>query len=88
VVTPSAESMLPHTAWLAVAREEQYRSVQLIRLLSNFGYLASSRAVMEMLGIPVGPPRLPTLRLEPGRETELRAALEKVGFFDLERFAG
>ncbi len=66
---------------LATAQEEQYRSVRLIRLLSNFGYLAAARAVMEMLGVPLGPPRLPNSPLEPGRHEELRKALDHLGFF-------
>jgi len=68
---------------LAGAREEQYRSVQLIQLLGKFGYLAASRAVMEMLGVPVGPPRLPNRRLASSRLRALRTALEQIGFFDL-----
>jgi N-acetylneuraminate lyase len=66
---------------LATAREEQYRSARLIRLLNNFGYLAAARSVMEMIGVPVGPPRLPNAPLEPGRSEELRTALERLGFF-------
>jgi len=66
---------------LAAAREEQYRSVRLIQLLSDFGYLAASRAVMEMLSVPLGPPRLPNAPLEPTRREELQTALEQMGFF-------
>jgi N-acetylneuraminate lyase len=66
---------------LAAAREEQYRSVRLIQLLGSFGYLAAARAVMEMLGVPVGPPRLPNAPLAPHRREELRLALERMGFF-------
>jgi N-acetylneuraminate lyase len=67
---------------LITAREEQFRSVRLIRLLGEFGYMAAAKAVMEMLGVPVGPPRLPNARLPVGRREELRAALERIGFFD------
>lgn len=66
----------------ASAREEQYRSARLIQLLSDYGYLAAARAVMEMLGVLVGPPRLPNSPLEPGRYEELRTALEHMGFFN------
>lgn len=66
---------------LGKAREEQYRSVQLIQLLAKAGYLASAKAVMGMLGVPVGPPRLPNTRLDPAREQALRRALEELGFF-------
>lgn len=67
---------------LTAAREEQFRSVRLIHLLSKFGYMAAAKAVMEMLGVPVGPPRLPNAPLAPGRAKELRTDLEQIGFFD------
>lgn len=68
---------------LSAAREEQYRSVRLIRLLSDFGYLAAAKAVMGMLGVPVGPPRLPNPPLEPGQCERLRSDLEKIGVFNM-----
>jgi len=67
---------------LEAARREQFRSVQLIRLLAGFGYMAAAKAVMEMLGVPVGPPRLPNPPLATGQAARLRAALEKLGFFE------
>ena len=44
---------------LAAARAEQFRSVQLIELLAGFGYMAAAKAVMGLLGVEVGPARLP-----------------------------
>jgi N-acetylneuraminate lyase len=67
---------------LATARDEQFRAVQLIHLLSEFGYLAAAKAVMAMLGVPVGPPRLPNAPLAPSRHEELRIGLGRIGFFD------
>jgi N-acetylneuraminate lyase len=67
---------------LATARDEQFRAVQLIHLLSEFGYLAAAKAVMAMLGVPVGPPRLPNVPLAPSRQEELRLGLGRIGFFD------
>jgi len=64
------------------ARNEQFRSVQIIHLLGEFGYQAASRAVMEMLGVPVGPPRLPFASLVPGKADELCENLTRLGFFD------
>jgi N-acetylneuraminate lyase len=58
---------------LASARDLQYRSVQLISLLSRYGYMAAAKAYMEMLGVPVGPPRLPHAALS----AEQRASLQK-----------
>ncbi|WP_435018126.1 dihydrodipicolinate synthase family protein [Tundrisphaera sp. TA3] len=67
---------------LDAAREWQFRSVRLIRLLAGFGYMAAAKATMGLLGVPVGPPRLPNAGLGPGRHEELRGALERLGFFD------
>jgi len=67
---------------LATAQAEQYRSVQLIELLNSFGYVAAAKAVMGMLGVDVGPARLPNANLLPEQYTQLRAGLDKLGFFD------
>ena len=67
---------------LAAAREHQFRSVQLIRLLASIGYMAAAREVMGMLGAAVGPPRLPNTRLDDAARTKLRSGLEQLGFFD------
>jgi N-acetylneuraminate lyase len=66
---------------LAAAREEQLRSVEIVRLLSDHGFLGAAKAVMAMLGVDVGPARLPNLRLSAAQAGELRARLEAVGFF-------
>ena len=65
---------------LAAAREEQFKSVQLITLLGEFGYMAAAKAVMERLGVPVGPPRPPHSRLTPTQLKELAAGLDRLGF--------
>ena len=67
---------------LTAAREEQYRSVQVIQLLSSIGYMAAAKATMTLLGIPVGPPRLPNASLTPQQQAELRGRLESIGFFE------
>ncbi len=66
---------------LAAAREEQFRGACLVRLLSGFGYLAAAKAVMGLLGVPVGPARLPETSLTAGQHEELRCKLEGMGFF-------
>jgi N-acetylneuraminate lyase len=70
------------TGDLAAARKGQFQAAQVIQVLNDFGYMAAAKAVMGMLGIPVGPPRLPNPSLGPGCEKELQARLEKLGFFD------
>ena len=67
---------------LAAARTEQFRGVQLIKLLSQYGYLPAAKAVMQMLGIDVGPARLPHRSLTAGQIASLRRELETLGFFD------
>jgi N-acetylneuraminate lyase len=67
---------------LAAAREAQHRSTRLIALLASHGYMGAAKATMAMLGVEVGPPRLPNLALDPAQTSELRRALEALGFFD------
>jgi N-acetylneuraminate lyase len=67
---------------LAAAREEQLRSVEVVRLLSGYGHLGAAKAVMTMIGVDVGPARLPNSRLSAAQVGELRGRLEALGFFD------
>ncbi len=67
---------------LIAARVEQYRSVQLIEMLAGFGFMGAAKAVMHMLGVPVGPPRLPHARLTSEQHSRLEAGLRSLGFFD------
>lgn len=64
------------------AEAMQTRSLQLVDTLCIRGYGASAKALMGLLGIDCGPARLPLLRLDPNAPTELRADLERIGFFD------
>ncbi len=67
---------------LASAREEQFRSVRLIQLLAGYGYMGAAKALMSMLGVPVGPARLPNVPLTPEQIITLRCDLENIGFFE------
>jgi N-acetylneuraminate lyase len=67
---------------LPAAREEQFRGVRLIKLLASFGYRGAAKATMQMLGIDVGPARLPNTSLNPEQAGKLRSELEALGFFD------
>ena len=67
---------------LVKAREEQFRSVQLVATLAPLGYMGAAKAVMKMLGVDVGPARLPNGNLNAEQQRSLRADLEKLGFFD------
>ena len=67
---------------LAAARAEQFRSVQLVQLLAGVGFMGAAKAVMGMLGVEVGPARLPHTNPSAGETGKLRADLEQLGFFD------
>jgi N-acetylneuraminate lyase len=67
---------------LAAARTEQVRSAEIVRLLSGYGYMGAAKAVMTMLGVDVGPARLPNSSLSAAQADELPGRLESLGFFD------
>ena len=70
------------TGDLARARAEQLRSVRLIKVLAARGYMGAAKALMEMLGVQVGPPRLPCAALDAAQVKSLHAELESLGFFE------
>lgn len=67
---------------LATAREEQFRGVHLIKLFGRHGYMGAAKATMQMLGINVGPARLPNASLDAAQTEKLRGELELMGYFD------
>lgn len=64
------------------ARREQFASVELIRILGRFGYMAAAKATMGFLGVDVGGPRLPNASLKSDQVESLRADLLRWGFFE------
>jgi len=66
---------------LAAARDEQFRSVQLVATLARRGFMGAAKATMKMLGVDVGPARLPNGSLNEEERAGLRSDLEKLGFF-------
>jgi N-acetylneuraminate lyase len=67
---------------MEAARQEQHRSAQLITVLARYGYMGAAKATMAMLGVDVGPARLPNGSLAAEQIPVLRAELESLGFFD------
>ena len=67
---------------LEAARTEQFRSVQLVQLLAGVGFMGAAKAVMGMLGVDVGPARLPNGTPSVEQMKKLRADLDAMGFFD------
>jgi N-acetylneuraminate lyase len=70
------------TGKMEAARQEQFCAVQLIQLLAGYGLLAATKAVMNMLGVDVGPARLPHANPTAEQIAQLRGELEQLGFFD------
>lgn len=71
-----------HAGDMKTAREEQFKSVRLIQLLASYGYMGAAKATMKMLGVDVGPARLPNGSLTAARATKLEGELETMGFFE------
>jgi N-acetylneuraminate lyase len=64
------------------ARKEQLLSAQLITLLARYGYMGAAKATMTMLGVDVGPARLPNGSLNNEQAVQLRKELDSLGFFE------
>jgi N-acetylneuraminate lyase len=64
------------------ARIEQMHSVRMIARIASIGYMGAAKAVMKMLGVDVGPARLPHSNPDPDQVKALRADLEAMGFFE------
>jgi N-acetylneuraminate lyase len=66
---------------LAVAQVEQFRAMQVIAIIQKFGGLPAAKAVMKMIDIDCGPPRLPLQELSEDQCQALREQLNEAGFF-------
>jgi len=67
---------------LQAAADEQYRSVQLVKIVAKRGYMGCAKALMCHLGVPVGPARLPLGNPSPEAVREMLTELEAIGFFE------
>jgi N-acetylneuraminate lyase len=61
---------------LESARENQFRALQIVRILMSYGFLGASKALMGLLGVPLGPVRMPLKNSDRGQMAELFNALE------------
>lgn len=66
---------------LEAARDEQRRSIELVRLLCRFGYMAAAKALMKIQGVDVGAPRLPMRDITTQQLSQLRAELDAFNGF-------
>jgi N-acetylneuraminate lyase len=66
---------------LAPARACQDQSLRLVEVLRRYGEIAAAKAIMEMMGVPVGPPRTPLARLDDSRQQDLFRDLSGLEIF-------
>ncbi len=66
---------------LGTARKLQLRSVSMIEHMKAYSFHAALKQVMGMLGMPVGPCRLPLSRLSDAEVASLHQRLKRIGFF-------
>jgi len=66
---------------LDIARAEQGKSIDLIKTLGEFGFLAASKNVMAMLGVDCGPVRPPLRNLTVDQRLALWERLSALDVF-------
>lgn len=64
------------------ARDLQFNSVRMVNVMKRYSFHAALKAVMEMLGMPGGPCRLPLCDISEQEVDSLREQLGSIGFFD------
>jgi len=67
---------------LTTARGASERSVELIAVLLRFGGVRTGKAIMNMIGVDVGPPRPPLTPLTADEVNAVREAYERLDFFE------
>ena len=73
---------------LAAANDLQLRANEVTRTAIRFGITGAMREMMDMLGVPVGPPLLPALPYPQEQRAALHAALAAVGFEEIAVMGG
>lgn len=68
---------------IETARKEQALAADMIAAFIPYGGLPAQKAIMQMVGLDCGPVRLPLRPLTEAQYKQLRADLDRVGFFDL-----
>jgi N-acetylneuraminate lyase len=66
---------------IAEAQERQYDSIKMVQCLSRFSPIPTQKAIMKLLGIDMGPCRLPLTTLTDKQVVELKSSLDQAGFF-------
>jgi len=64
------------------AQKQQLMLVNMIREMVKFSPIPAQKAIMEMIGMDLGPSRLPLVSLSESDKKQLHSRLETIGFFD------
>jgi N-acetylneuraminate lyase len=64
-----------HQGKIETAYDLQYQSMQFVKTLAAYGFHAASKTTLEMLGLDLGPVRLPQRNLLPNELTSLKKKL-------------
>jgi N-acetylneuraminate lyase len=66
---------------MAAAQELQFSSIKMIQCLAKHSPIPTQKAIMKLLGIDLGPCRLPLNTLTNDQVAELKESLTETGFF-------
>lgn len=82
--TPLYKQIINHlnNFQLEEANSLQERSVQLFQILEKYGGAPAGKAVMKIIGIDCGPPRLPQKPVSDQQFVKLKSDLNKIGLFE------
>jgi N-acetylneuraminate lyase len=68
---------------MAEAEENHAYLVEMVRILLRYPPIPAQKCIMRMMGIDLGPSRLPLVNLTVSQESQLRQSLEKIDFFTI-----
>lgn len=81
------EHVALHEAWkggdLEAAREKQNFSQAVINIIIKYyGNIVGGKRIMKLIGLDMGPNRVPFRNMTDAEEAEMKAMLEEIGFFE------
>lgn len=67
---------------IEAAQEAQYKAVKMIQCLGKYSPIPTQKAILKLMGIDLGPCRLPLHTLTDAQVRDLKTMLEETGFFE------
>ena len=69
--------------YLATAREKQNFSQEVINVICRYrGNIVGGKRIMKLIGLDLGPNRIPFRNMTDEEELNMKAELEAIGFFE------